>query len=95
MNDRFKVAEEHGLIDASKKLERLHHVSVKNVVVDRDESWVPGVEIELSSREIHTLYPISRTLDEYDLKVDDVQEKDSTTELVKLSSTTGSEVSAI
>ena len=64
-----KVAEEHGLIDASQELDSLAHVSVCTVSVEP----TPSLVLELDSREFVVLQGLSRVFDTYGLFVDTVE----------------------
>jgi hypothetical protein len=66
--NKAEIAEELGLVEASKQLDGTTHIDVNEVFVDDEK----GIEFSLDSREMFVLRKISRVLDEYDLEVDSV-----------------------
>lgn len=66
--NKAEIAEELGLVEASKELDGTTHIDVEEVFVDDER----GIEFSLASREMFVIQKISRVCDSYDLEVVDV-----------------------
>lgn len=88
-----RVAEEHELLAARKRLRQIHHVTVRDVIVDESVEWAPGIKIALDSREMSVLTALSGVFDRHGLEVAGVSGERS--KIVKLSSTLSADVTAI
>lgn len=68
--NKAEIAEELGLTKAARQLDTVSHVHVNDVFVNQDGD--SGIKFTVESREKYVLQKISRTLDEYDLSIENL-----------------------